>query len=84
MPFNRMIYDINDIKGRGPKGFELRFQRFLLNVFGETAAKAIYCAIINIIAFIMKIGVFLSLPFKFVQFFILALREQSSRSSGKD
>ena len=79
-----MIYDIDDIKGEEPKGFELRFHRFLLDVFGETAARAIYGIIINIIAFFMKIGIFLSLPFKFVQFFILALRERSSRSSSKD
>ena len=79
-----MIYDIDDIKGEEPKGFDRQFQHFLLNVFGETAARAIYGIVINIIAFFMKIGVFLSLPFKFVQFFILALRERSSRSSSKD
>lgn len=72
-----MIYDINDNKDEEPKGFELRFQLFLLNMFGVTAAKAIYGIVINIIAFFMKIGVFLSLPFKFVQFFIQSLKSRS-------
>ena len=73
-----MIYDIDDIKGEEPKGFELWFHRFLLDVFGETAAKIIYGLIIRTIVFFKKIGLFLSLPFKFVQFFIQSLTRSKS------
>ena len=53
------------------------FQRFLFNVFGQTAAKAIYGTVISIIAFFKKIALFLSLPFKFVQFWIESYKEQT-------
>lgn len=42
----------------------------------ERIIKLIYDFIIEIIAFLGKIGILLILPFKFVQFFIESLREQ--------
>ena len=74
-----MIYDMNDIKGNEPKGLDLWFQRFLLTTFGVTTARAVYGVVIDIIVFFMKIGVFLSLPFKFVQFFIQSLTRSNKR-----
>ena len=74
-----MIYDINDIKGNEPKGLDLWFQRFLLTTISVTIARAVYGVVIDIIEFFKKIGVFLSLPFKFVQFFVQSLTRSDKR-----
>ena len=54
------------------------FQRILLTSFSERTAAAIYGIAIDVLAFFAKIGVYISLPFKFLQLF-----RQSWRQNGK-
>ena len=80
-PFQRMIFDIDDIKGDELKGFERTFVRFLLGTFGITATIIIYNSILKIITFFRIIGVYLSMPFKFVQFWKESYKNQSNNKT---
>lgn len=48
---------------------DFQFHKFLFTTFSEKTAKSIYCFVIEVIVFFMKIVVYLYLPFKFFQFF---------------
>jgi hypothetical protein len=55
------------------------FKQFLLAVFPPRVAEAVYGIVIDIIVVFAKIGVFLSLPFKAVQFWIQSYRERCQK-----
>ncbi len=57
--------------------FDRWFQQILLSCFSDKAASAIYGTVVDIIAFFAKIGIFLMLPFKFIQFFIRSWKRQN-------
>lgn len=59
-------YDINDLRGSVPRPG--RFARLLHSLFGYNGGKAAYGLCIDIAAFVKRIGIFLALPFKFIQF----------------
>ena len=73
MPYE--YHDRNDISGGEPRGFDRQVQRFLFSHFSEQTAKTIYCLGIRIVAFFRKVGLFLTLPFKFIQFWIEEYRK---------
>lgn len=72
-------YDSGDGGGNEPGGFDFWFQRFLYNHFSERTARCIYNCCISLVAFLCKIGLFLTLPFKFVQFWIEEYRKQNKK-----
>ena len=53
------------------------FQQFLIKHFSYGTAKRIYGFVLEIVVFFKKMGLFLSLPFKFVQFFRESWKERS-------
>lgn len=72
-------YDINDIKGSEPTEPFARLARMLRTFCSENVTKAICYTLIAVCAFFKKVGLVLSLPFKFVQFWIEAYRENSRK-----
>lgn len=64
-------YNSNDLWNKEAAGnsVDSRFQRFLLRNFSAGTAKMLYCIVIETIALFAKIGVYLILPFKAIQFF---------------
>lgn len=59
------------------------YQNFLLRHFSGQIAQKIYGATIDGIAFLAKLGVYLVLPFKFIQFFVQRWRRHSKMGTDK-
>ncbi len=57
------------------------YQRLLFSNFSDATAKKLYGATIRTIAIFLKLGIVLSLPFKFLQFFRQSMAEQKNKTN---
>lgn len=77
MPFG--YFDRGNNRGNEPRGFDHRFQLFLLDIFSESTARLIYGAVVGLIAFLCKVGLLFTLPFMFIKFW-----REEYRKNGKN
>ncbi len=57
------------------------YQRLLFANFSDATAKKLYGATIRAVAIFLKLGIVLSLPFKYLQFFRQTLAEQNNKTN---
>ncbi len=78
-------YNSEDLWGERPAGNRVDqwYQRLLFDAFSESTAKKIYGVTIDTIAFFLKVGVYLTLPFKFLQFFRQSWKDQNPKNQPK-
>lgn len=78
-----MAYEEIDIKPKEDNECDGWYKRLLLRLFSHNTAESIYCLTIDFIAFLAKIGLILTLPFKFIQFFIESWKERNQQKKLK-
>ncbi len=71
-------HDINSIKSDDRPAW---YVRLLLALFPRRVAEAIAHAVVDLISALRIIGVYLSLPFKFLQFFRQSWKEQKNKTN---
>ena len=73
-----MAYEYHDIDSLKTAGRPAWYVRLLLALFPRRIAEAVAHVGVDLISAIRIIGVYLSLPFKFLQFFRQSWRKQKS------
>ncbi len=74
-----MAYEYHDINSIKSADRPTWYVRLLLALFPRRVAEAIAHAVVDLISALRIIGVYLSLPFKFLQFFRQSWKEQRTK-----
>lgn len=79
-----MAYEYHDIDSLKTADRPAWYVRLLLALFPRKIAEAIAHAFIDLISALRIIGVYLTLPFKFIQFFRQSWRNQKNKNINQD
>lgn len=79
-----MAYEYHDIDSLKTADRPAWYVRLLLALFPRKIAEAIAHAFIDLISALRNIGVYLTLPFKFIQFFRQSWRNQKNKNINRD
>lgn len=76
-----MAYEYHDMDSLKAKDRPAWYVRLLLALFPRRIAEAIAHAVVDLISALRILGVYLSLPFKFLQFFCQSWRKQNAKTT---
>lgn len=79
-----MAYEYHDIDSLKANDRPVWYARLLLALFPRKIAEAFAHAFIDLISAVRVIGVYLTLPFKFIQFFRQSWRNQKNQNINRD